>query len=207
VVSALGLVVCVVLVFLPVRRRRRRRVAAEDTVDEADVNASAPSDGGHGPELVASWAGDGDVTEWRPAVVTGAVSGLAAGLISAPLVGGLVGIGIVVVMRKPRLRLLLGGAATVLVLAAATFIIVRQGVDVSQANGGWPSEFGGATGLAWAGILFLGADAVLEIRDRLRGSVPIEPRSAGAPDSAAVPKIAESGSLASDDGQGPSGSA
>ena len=41
----------------------------------------------------------------------------------------------------------------------------------TQPNGGWPSEFGGADGLAWAGVLFLGADAVLEIRDRLRGSV------------------------------------
>ena len=187
VVSALGLVLCLVLAFVPLRRTRRRRMAADGTIDdgdESDVGATVPTEGDPAP----GWWLHGPRTASRPggvrAVATGVVCGLVAAFISAPLIGGLVGIGIVVVLRVPRLRLLLGAVATLLILGTGTFIIIRQGVDATQANGGWPSEFGGANGLAWAGVLFLGADAVLEIRDRLRGSVPDEPRSAGAPESA-----------------------
>ncbi len=209
VVSALGLILCLVLVFVPLRRTRRRRKAADGTIDdgdESDVGATVPTEGASAPGLVAAWAEDGESTGWRGAVVTGVVCGLVAAFISAPLIGGLVGIGVVVVLRVPRLRLLLGGVATLLILGTGMYIIIRQGVDATQPNGGWPSEFGGADGLAWAGVLFLGADAVLEIRDRLRGSVPDGPPSAGAPESAVAHRMAEAGVSASDDDRGLSGS-
>ena len=206
VVSAIGILLCLALAFVPFRRLRRRRAVAGGAVDGDERGAASATQGGTGPELVASLAQTGESTGWRAAVVTGAVCGLVAGFISAPLIGGLVGIGIVVVMRAPRFRLLLGAVATLLIVGAATFIIIRQGVDVTQANGGWPSEFGGASGLTWAGVLFLGADGVLEIRDRLRGPVPADPRSTGTPESGPVPVSGDSGSLPRDNGQEPSGS-
>ena len=48
VVSALGLILCLVLVFVPLRRTRRRRMAADGTIDdgdESDVGASVADRG------------------------------------------------------------------------------------------------------------------------------------------------------------------
>ncbi|HEY5108335.1 MAG TPA: alpha-(1-_3)-arabinofuranosyltransferase family protein [Acidimicrobiales bacterium] len=177
VVSAMGLVLCLMLVLLPLRRNRRRQVA-----DGAEADGSHASDGGPGPVLVATWAGEGTSTGWVATVAAGAACGLAAAYIAAPLVGGLVGAGVVVVLRVPRLRLLLGAVATVLVLATGTFVVIRQGVVPTRANGGWPSQFGGADGLAWAGVLFLGADAVVELVTRRRSSVPHGPDPVAGPD-------------------------
>jgi arabinofuranan 3-O-arabinosyltransferase len=169
VVSAIGLVLCLLLVLLPLRRRRRRPVATDAANDESDdrnIVALPSSDFESGPRLVASWAGEKTSTGWVVSVVAGSACGLAAAYISAPLTGGLVGAGAVAILRMPRLRLLLGAAATLMVLATGAFVVIRQGVIPTRANGGWPSQFGGADGLAWAGVLFLGADAVIELMTR-----------------------------------------
>jgi arabinofuranan 3-O-arabinosyltransferase len=171
VVSAMGLVLCLMLVLLPLRSSRRRQVADNAVIDDAndgDVGALLSSEIRLGPKLVASWAGAGTSSGWLATSVAGAACGLAAGYISAPLTGGLVGAGVVVVLRVPRFRLLLGAAATLMVLATGAFVVIRQGVVPTRANGGWPSQFGGADGLAWAGVLFLGADAIVELVTRRR---------------------------------------
>jgi hypothetical protein len=183
-ISALGLVLCLGLILFPLGRRRRHPVVGVTDDDATDVGMEEGSPGvvaDAGPALMTSWAEQGRPTGWRTAVVTGALCGLAASYISAPLIGGLVGAGVLVVLRVPRLRLLLGVAATAMVLASGTFILIRQGVDHSQANGGWPAQFGGASGLAWAGVLFIGADAVVELVTR-RGSVAPSVSADVAPD-------------------------
>lgn len=162
VISALGLVLCLALVLVT---RRRRRSPEDVTAGEEDA--------GDGPELVPSWSGRGDPTGWPTTVASGFGCGLAAAYISAPLIGALVGVAVAVVLRLPRLRLVLGVVATGLVVAMGTFVVIRQGVDPTRANGGWPSQFGGADGLAWAGVLFLGADAVVELVTWRRTGDPI----------------------------------
>ena len=185
VISALGLVLCLGLVLLPRRRRRAQ-------TDPAYADGTADD----GPELVPAWSGRGDPTRWPATVATALGCGLAAAYISAPLTGVLVGAGVAVVLRLPRLRLVLGTVATGLILIMGTFVVVRQGVDPTRANGGWPSQFGGADGLAWAGVLFLGADAVVELVTRKRSGDPI-----------AVPAIAVDADADADDDDGaaPSG--
>jgi arabinofuranan 3-O-arabinosyltransferase len=192
VMSAMGLVLCLIMALLPPRRFRRRPVAADGAMGDApdgDVGAWLSSELGSGPHLVASLAGEGASTGWVATVASGAACGLAAAYISAPVTGGLVGAGVMVVLRVPRLRLLLGAVATLLVLATGAFVVIRQGVIPTRANGGWPSQFGGADGLAWAGVLFLGADAFVELVTRRRSPVSGS-NSTAAPEPASVPEPA-----------------
>ena len=172
-VSAAVVVLCVVLAMLPFLRRRRRR-GADDATGAGDGGTTA---GGRwtsdvvaadaAPELVAPAAGGADRYGWGTSVLTGALYGALAAFISAPTIGILVGLALLVVLRVPRARLGLGLVATGLVLATGVGIMISQGVDPGRANGGWPSGFGFADGLAWGAVLFLGADGVVELLARM----------------------------------------
>jgi hypothetical protein len=48
------------------------------------------------------------------------------------------------------------------VLATGTYVVLRQ-IDFRFAAPGWPVRFDLASSLAWAGVVFLGADAVVEV--------------------------------------------
>ena len=109
------------------------------------------------------------------------------------MIGALVAVAVVVVLRRPRWRLGLGAAATLLVLSVGVSIMIAQGVDPAKANGGWPSGFGFADGLAWAGVLFLGADAVVELMVRLRRQGDELPDRAGDAEDGAGPEPASAG--------------
>ncbi len=170
IISTLAVLLCLVLVFVPVRRRRRRTARADGSAGlPDDVTGAVGVAAVPGPVLAEPGDGGVPTSSWTTAVVGGVLYGALAAFISAPLIGALVGIGVVVVLRRPRLRLALGGAATLLVLATGLSIVIAQGVDPGKANGGWPSGFGFADGLAWAAVLFLGADALAELVSRLRG--------------------------------------
>lgn len=84
------------------------------------------------------------------------------------------------VLLVPRLRLLLGVAAAGCVLAAGIYVLAHQGAAHVTANGSWPSNFGLASSLTWAGVVFLGADATVEVVRRWRGPSKLPP--AGPPD-------------------------
>ena len=168
-ISAAVLVLCVVLALLPFlrRRKRRRSSAANGAGPEADDDTLGAAPGAP-PVLVASWDDGTPGAGWATSLIGGALYGALAGFISQPLIGALVALGVVVVLRVPRTRLVLGVVATGLVLVTGVSIMIGQAVDPARANGGWPSGFGFADGLAWAGVLFLGADAVVELMSRVR---------------------------------------
>ena len=100
--------------------------------------------------------------------------GLIAGLIASPLVGLVVFAASGVVLRFPRTRLLLGLAAAGCLLALGVYVTIRQSVFHFPANGGWPAAFSNTKGLAWTAVLFLAADATIEIIMRR-----VNPRNAG----------------------------
>ena len=97
------------------------------------------------------------------ALTIGFLTGLAAALIASYVIGLVVAVATGVALRIPRTRLFLGVIAAGLVIFAGAYITVSQGIKPLHPNGGWPAGFGPAGSLVWAGVLFLGADAVVEI--------------------------------------------
>jgi hypothetical protein len=106
------------------------------------------------------------------ALVTGVITGAVAAVIAAPKDGLAVGVASVVVLLVPRLRILLGLAAVAGIAAAGWYTAAHQAALHVPADGSWPLSFQTASNLAWAGVVFLGADAVVEVvlRRRRRGS-------------------------------------
>ncbi len=100
------------------------------------------------------------------AVWLGIGMGLLAWTITAFAMGALVGLATFYALRVPRARVLLGAAAAAAMIGAGAFVTIHQAVIPAQSNGGWPAGFGTATGFAWAAVLFLAADAAVEIADR-----------------------------------------
>jgi len=181
VVSAAVLVLCAVLALLPfVRRRRRRRAAAADgPYPTGGDDLAWGSAEGAPPDLVVGADRGSERYGWAASLLGGGLYGALAGFISHPQIGALVAVAVVVVLRVPRARLLLGAVATGLVFATGVSIMIAQAVDPARPNGGWPSGFGFADGLAWAAVLFLGADAVVELMARLRRSGGAAPDGGG----------------------------
>jgi hypothetical protein len=183
VISALTILVCLVLGFVPLRRRRRRHRHARGSVadDRTEPTSATSVDAVPArddlPELVHAFRSDEERTRWGPALAIAVVIGVVAGLIAPPLTGAVVGLATLVVLRVPRLRLALGLAAAGCVAAAGIYVIVRQILDQEAANGGWPGLFGVASALTWAGAMFLFADVAIELIGRWRSR-----RRAGGPD-------------------------
>jgi hypothetical protein len=197
VVSLAAIIACVILVFVPVRRRRRRdgrrrhRVRSDhdrpgsevgtdaqadtDTDTEAGVEVGSPvgtpvvADGPDRPTLAMPFRSGAPPAKLWVSLVSGLVAGLVAGAIASPLDGLGVAAATAVVLLVPRLRVVLGLIAIAGIVAAGTYVAVHQHAAQVPPGGDWTLSFGTASRLAWAGVVFLGADALVEIVLR-RGS-------------------------------------
>ena len=106
-------------------------------------------------------------TGWLISVSVAVVTGLVGAVIARPLTGVVAGAATLLALLVPRTRLLLGLAAVGLMIAAGTYTIVEQAHLHASLNGDWASNFEVASNLAWAAVVFLGADATVEIVRRL----------------------------------------
>ncbi len=185
VISTVAIIGCLVLAFVPRRRRRRRpgrhgttaRAAGpvgaatvgvpleEEEEKEAGIPERADS---RAPTLVMPFRPEGPRAPIWVALLTGVLTGAVAGAIAAPVAGGAVGIATAVVLLVPRLRVVLGLIAIASIVAAGAYTAVHQGQFHLPADGAWPVSFGSAGKWAWAGVVFLGADAVVEVVQRRR---------------------------------------
>jgi arabinofuranan 3-O-arabinosyltransferase len=183
-VSALAVVVCVVLALPRRRRRSRGRHRAGETAAAAPAGSvSAMADGGtvssaspgavtdvDAPELVSPFGDDRPLSPVL-ATVLAAVCGLAAGVLvpQAIFLEGFlgVGVGVAVALIVPRLRGLLAVAVVGFAGSAVVYTLVRQATQHFP-SGAWPMHFEDANELVWIAIVFLGADAVIEVVRRLR---------------------------------------
>jgi hypothetical protein len=191
VVSALAIVACVVLVFVPVRRRRRKRgghargaaVAARDAEAVGDAEAPVVADRFDAPRLAVPFAKEAPRAPVWVALVTGVVAGGVAVVIAAPLVGLAVGVATAVVLLVPRLRIVLGLAAIAGIVAAGEYTAATQAAQHVLADGSWPLSFQKAADYAWAGVVFLGADGVVDVilRNRRRQAEAQAPATSEAP--------------------------
>jgi arabinofuranan 3-O-arabinosyltransferase len=197
-VSLVAIIGCVVLAVWPVRRRRRRKgvhglgvmstSGAEDAVVlSAEVGASELDfvlD--ERPKLQIPFGFEGPRASLMVAIVAAGTAGLVAGAIASPVAGACVGGGTLMVLLVPRLRFLIGLAAVGCVAGAALYVAVHQNRNPVPDNGAWPQSFGEASKWAWAGVVLLGADGVVDgvLRARKRG---IERRgnAAGGPNAGA----------------------
>jgi arabinofuranan 3-O-arabinosyltransferase len=105
---------------------------------------------------------------WRRTLVTA----LAAGLVAAAVGGGTVGLVVGVVGLAagfvPRARAALGWAATAAAVAMVADVVVHQATHPSPPGGGWVTQLGTASTLAWCAVCLLAADAAFEVVRRRR---------------------------------------
>ena len=190
IISAAAIVACVVLALWPALRRRRRgersgpRAAPGPTVggEDSDITSLAPADAPDGPgspTLVVPFRADVAPTGTGVAVGAAVASGVVAGAIAQPAAGLAVGMATAVVLLVPRLRVVLGLLAIAGIAAAGAYTALLQHADHVLPGGNWTLSFGEASRLAWAGVVFLGADAVVDVilrgRRQLDGREPTEP--------------------------------
>jgi hypothetical protein len=196
-VSLVAIIGCLVLAFVPIRRRRRRpgrhsRKAASAGGHPAGLVATVPATAAlsdaaslaaaiQGPHLAVPFGAEPSRAPVWVAVIVGPVTGAVAAAIATPTAGLAVGVATIAVLLVPRLRILLGLAAIAGIVAAGWYTAAHQAAAHVPANGSWPLSFGTASTLAWAGVVFLGADGVVEavLGRRRRRPVPPEPVSSG----------------------------
>jgi hypothetical protein len=177
VISALAAVVCVALALRPRRRRTTRGSgamagAAAATANAAPMPSTDPvaSEDIDTPTLSSPFATARVVTPGL-AAVSAAVCGLGAGVLVpqaiffAVFLG--VALGVAVAFIAPRARGLLGLAVVGFTIGAIVYSIVLQATQHFP-SGAWPTHFEVANELVWTAIVFLGADAVVELVRRLR---------------------------------------
>jgi arabinofuranan 3-O-arabinosyltransferase len=170
-VSIVAILGCLVLALVPARKRRRHRhqMAAQDPAVPAGAPVAAVEPG-DGPVLAVPFGrGTRRVPMWT-SLATGVAVGLVAGLIASPVAGSAVGVATVVALLIPRVRIVLGLAAIAAVVAAGAFVAIYQARHLVPADGAWPLSFNTASQLAWTGVAFLGADAVVDVVLRRRAA-------------------------------------
>lgn len=102
------------------------------------------------------------------ALLAGIVAGTLAAVIAGKTAGTAVGVATLLVLLVPRLRIILGLAAIAGIVMAGVYTAVHQAHFHVLANGGWPVDFQVASRWAWAGVVFLGAEGVVDIVLRRR---------------------------------------
>ena len=131
-----------------------------------------------GPRLAVPFGAEAPRAPVWVAVVTGLVTGGVAAAIAAPLVGAGRGRGHRGGPAGAPAAHVLGLAAIAGIVAAGWYTAAHQAATHTPANGSWPLSFGTASQLAWAGVVFLGADGVVEVvltrRARRRQADPVD---------------------------------
>jgi arabinofuranan 3-O-arabinosyltransferase len=179
-ISLLAIVLCVVLALLPMRKRRRvaRHSAhsshsahsgpAAEVTEEYELGATQAL--AEGIRLAVPFSAESPRAPVWLALLTGAITGVAAAAISSPAAGLGAGIASVVVLLVPRLRVLLGLAAIAAIAAAGSYTGIHQAALHIPSDGSWPLAFQKASRIAWVGVVLLGADAAVEVVLRRRRS-------------------------------------
>ena len=192
--SAIGIVLCLLLAFLPRRWKdrlgerwrkiRRRRRESSPAAPGGPRPAVVRDPGVVEPVLVTPWASEGIIPRPWVAAAVAVGTAIVVTAISYPLAGVAVGLctGAALVWRP--VRGLLRFSALGLVVAAALTVLIGQALHPIVESSNWPSTYEDAGTLAWMAVAFLGADAVVEVCCRIVDRRRSEGgrRSAGATD-------------------------
>jgi hypothetical protein len=115
------------------------------------------------PELTTPLSAGGRRPRWWAFVVAPVLAGaIAAGLLTRPRIGLVVAVAVLFVLVIRHLRWLLTLSAIGLIAATAEYTVKHQSLFHFPA-GGWPINFEPASDLAWAAVVILAADAIVEL--------------------------------------------
>jgi arabinofuranan 3-O-arabinosyltransferase len=165
--SALGAVLCLFLALLPnrwrrrvFRRRRYRDADKAERAEHAGVKAWARDDP---PRLTSPLSAAGRRPRWWAYVVAPVLAGaVAAALLTRPKVGLVVAGAVLLILLVRHLRGLLTLTAISLMAATGVYTVMHQSV-FKFPPGGWPINFEPASDLAWAAVVLLAADAIVDV--------------------------------------------
>jgi hypothetical protein len=212
-VSGVGIVLCLVLVAVPPGRlawRRRRRAAEAGAV--AETNGHAEFRGpltGVTPSLGSPLTSEGRRPRWWAVVVAAVVTGGVAAALTAPLVGAAIALATAAGLVLRRARAVTSLVAVGLVVACGAVVVHGQATHPAPAGSTWPDAWESAATLAWMGVVFLGADAVVETGRGLaaRRRPRRRPRHAAGVTDDGVASAEEPGGAGPSAAPGPSGEA
>lgn len=105
---------------------------------------------------------------WLGTTVTTLVALIAGSVIVAPRIGVVFAIVVLLVLRRPRLRVLLSLAPVVFLAGCAAYIVAKQFHTEVPPTFEWPTFFWQVRTLGWMSILFLAGDALVDIARRPR---------------------------------------
>ncbi|MGA8723401.1 MAG: alpha-(1-_3)-arabinofuranosyltransferase family protein [Acidimicrobiales bacterium] len=163
IVSALAIIACLLIVFFPKRFRRRRRRGVHA------VRSSGTDPAGEGgPVLAVPFSAEAPRAPVWVALLAAVVAGALGAAIAMPLAGIAVGAATLLVLLVPRLRVILALAAIAAIVAAGIYTAVHQAQTHIPPDGNWPTNFETASRWAWAGVVFLGVEGVVDIVLRRR---------------------------------------
>ncbi|HXY93341.1 MAG TPA: DUF3367 domain-containing protein, partial [Acidimicrobiia bacterium] len=156
-ISAAALLACIVLACWPRRRARD---------DVGDVGAAIDGEVTLGNPLVAH----GTTPRWRVVVVAVVVAGLGAAFVSRWWIGAVVGAAALLVLLRPRWRVLLTLGAVACVAGTGLYVLVQEHRYRYPYDFFWVDHFSAAANVAWLAVLLLAADALVEVARSRRTS-------------------------------------
>jgi arabinofuranan 3-O-arabinosyltransferase len=172
-VSAITAVLCLLLALLPNRwrrtirplwRKRSRRVQARAQAAGSTTGARVrrwTSD--DPPELGSPLSAIRQRPRWWSYVLAPVLAGgIAAGVLTKPDLGLAVAGAVLLILLIRHLRFLLTLTAVGLMAATAVYTMKHQSI-FHFPPGGWPINFEPASELAWAAVVLLAADAIVEV--------------------------------------------
>lgn len=130
---------------------------------------------GPDPELRSPLVGAGGRVSRRAIVSTTLAAGLGAGLLVKPLVGVLVAVLTLLALIRPRARVVLAIGAPAALAVSALYIVAQQYRYEYPAVFEWPTYFDRVQTLGWLAVVFLAADALVEIV-RTRAATKLDDR-------------------------------
>jgi hypothetical protein len=165
-VSALAALACLALA---VRDPRRRPAVAAGEPDGAWAFPAMPAE----PELASPLLAYGRPSSTAAVVARSLAAGQVARLGARPGLGVAVAAAVLAALLTRRGRAVLAGGAVAALALTAAYVVVQQYRHDFPADFTWPESFRRINLVAWAGVVLLGADALVErLRSRWRGGPP-----------------------------------
>jgi hypothetical protein len=166
-ISVVAFLLCLAIVLVAfVRRRRRRR---EQVVVAVPLRVD--------PVLVSPLVAYGERPRWFGITLTTLIALVMGGVFVNPLIGVLLGAAVLLVLVRPRFRVVISLLPAVALAGCGAYIAAKQFRTNLPATFEWPTFFWQVRTLGWVSIVFLAGDALVEIvRTHRRG--PAEPETA-----------------------------
>ncbi len=173
--SALVLLLCLLLAFLPESVRARVRPRLPHFLRATPSNTADFSDEPHLDVLQSTYR---PTMQWRLFPVLALLTGLVAAAVTSPEFGVVVAVMMLACMWMPRLRHLVTAGALGFVVAGGLSVIIGQAMHHYLPGSNWDGSFVHAGNLVWLGAVLLLADAVMVSADE-RSLLPALPANDG----------------------------